>query len=457
MNKSLHLTLVLLVSFSASLSFAQRDSSVSLVNRTAAALLIDDGDKLFDEGQVRPAMVKYNDAVSKNPFSARAHYGVANCQYKILNFGFAEKSATKAYELDSTLADAVFLLALTKHRLSLFDEALKYYNQALELYRKAALKELNIPFLIECVDFAKNALKIESNFSRKPMNGANSDFLDYSPVLYDGGKRLFFVSRRNNTTGGMRNPADQVYFEDVYYAVWNAKTSEWDSITNKIGKLNSPGFDAVSHMSADGTLLYMTINNTMVPKVKRSNRTGSSDIAMAKLGKNGVWAAPKVIQGGINTDFFEGSPTLTADGKTMYFTAQRRTSAGEGTEIMMSQMIGKTWSKAMALSGELNNKGRQTTPYITSDGNYLFFSSDSHIGMGGYDIFVSKRQGNSWSKPLNLGAGFNTVNDDTHFKYYPEWKIAVLASIEIVENKATYNMYTIDMSNFDLDALKFEW
>lgn len=457
MNKSLRFTLVVIVCLTSSFSFAQRDSSVSLVNRTAAALLIDEGDKLFDEGQVRPAMVKYNDAVSKNPFSARAHFGVANCQYKILNYGFAEKSATTSYELDSTLADAVFLLALTKHRLSQFDEAIKYYNQALDLYKRAALKDLNIPFLLECVAFAQKTLKDGEKFTRKQMPGANSDFLDYSPVLYDGGKRLFFVSRRNNTTGGMRNPADQVYFEDVYYAVWNAKTSEWDSITNKIGKLNSPGFDAVSHISTDGTLLYMTINNTMVPKVKRSNRTGSSDIAMAKLGKNGVWAAPKVIQGGINTDFFEGSPTLTSDGKTMYFAAQRRMSSGEGTEIMMSQMVGKTWGKAEAISGGVNNKGRQTTPYITPDGNYLFFSSDSHLGMGGYDIFVAKRQGNSWSKPLNLGAGFNTVNDDTHFKYYPQWKIAVLASIEILDNKATYNMYSIDMNNFDLDALKFEW
>jgi len=241
MNKSLRFTLVVIVCLTSSFSFAQRDSSVSLVNRTAAALLIDEGDKLFDEGQVRPAMVKYNDAVSKNPFSARAHFGVANCQYKILNYGFAEKSATTSYELDSTLADAVFLLALTKHRLSQFDEAIKYYNQALDLYKRAALKDLNIPFLLECVAFAQKTLKDGEKFTRKPMQGANSDFLDYSPVLYDGGKRLFFVSRRNNTTGGMRNPADQVYFEDVYYAVWNAKTSEWDSITNKIGKLNSPG------------------------------------------------------------------------------------------------------------------------------------------------------------------------------------------------------------------------
>jgi hypothetical protein len=449
-------TLVLFVAITG-FSSAQRDSSVSLVNKSAALLLIDEGDRLFDEGQVRAAMVKYNDAVAKNPFSAKAHFGIANCQYKILNYGFAEKSVSTAFELDAELADAAFLLALTKHRLNQLDDAAKYYEMAQTLYKKGINKELNIPFLLECVAYAKLVQGDANKFKRKPMNGANSDFMDYSPVLYDGGKRMFFVSRRNNTTGGMRNPADQVYFEDVYYAVWNPKTSEWDSVTNKIGKLNTPGFDAISHISADGTVLFMTVNNTMVPKIKLKAMTGSSDIAMAKLGKNGVWAAPKVIQGGINTDFFEGSPTLTADGKTMYFTAQRRTSEGEGTAIMVSNLIGKSWSKAVAIAGKVNTKGRQTTPYVSPDGKYLFFSSDSHLGMGGYDIFVAKKQGDTWSKPVNLGAGINTVNDDTHFKYYPELKMAVLASIEVVDNKATYNMYTVDMSNFDLESLKFEW
>jgi hypothetical protein len=457
MNTNFYFTLVLLLGLTASSSFGQRDSSVSLVNKAAAVLLLDEGDRLFDEGQVRAAMVKYNDAIAKNPFSAKSHYGLANCQYKILNFGFAEKSAATAYDLDSTFADAAFLLALSKHRLSKFDEAEKYYKRAEMLYKNGTIKELNIPFLIECLRFAQKIEKEGPKFTRKPMVGANSDFMDYSPLLYAGGKRLFFVSRRNNTTGGMRNPADQIYFEDIYHAVWNEKTAEWDSITNKIGRLNTAGFDAVSHISADETVLFLTVNNTMVPKVKRKNRTKSSDIATVKLGKNGIWPAPKVIQGAVNTDFYEGSPSLTADMKTMYFAAQRRTSDGQGTEIMMSQAAGKNWSKAEVVAGGVNNKGRQTTPFITPDGNYLFFSSDSHLGLGGYDIFVAKRQGNNWSKPINLGAGINSVNDDTHFKYYPQWKMAVLASIEIIENKATYNMYTVDMSNFDLDAFKFEW
>jgi hypothetical protein len=178
---------------------------------------------------------------------------------------------------------------------------------------------------------------------------------------------------------------------------------------------------------------------------------------MAKKRSNGDWSAPKAIQGAVNSDFFEGSATLTADGKTMYYVAQTAKSTNESTDIYVSRLQGKTWSKGEKLSTNINNNGRQTTPFITSDGNYLFFSSNSHDGIGGFDIYVSKRKGDSWSKPFLLDLGINSVNDDTHFKYYPELNLGVLASIVIDENKATYNMFTVDMSNFDLENLKFEW
>jgi hypothetical protein len=77
--------------------------------------------------------------------------------------------------------------------------------------------------------------------------------------------------------------------------------------------------------------------------------------------------------------------------------------------------------------------------------------------MGGLDIFVSKQHGTQWSKPINLGYGINSVNDDTHFKYYPDLKMGVLASVVLDGNTAVYNLYTVNMSDFDLDKIKFEF
>jgi tetratricopeptide (TPR) repeat protein len=456
LNRRLLPFALFIVLFSSSV-FSQSDTTVTLVNKAAAKLLIDEAQGLLDEGQVRAAYAKFNQAQTKNPNSIAACIGAGESQYKMLNFGYALEEAKKALKINPENADACMLYAMSSHRLSDLLEALKYYTKAQSLYNSTDNKTLDIPFLKSCVEFALSFQSKPVKIERKPIQGVNSEFMDYSPVLFDGGKRMYFVSRRNGTTGGGRNPADLLYYEDIYEAVWNPRKQIWDSVSNKIGRLNSKGFDAVSFVSTDGERVYLTINNAMVPRTKRKDRTGSSDIAIAKLSKSGTWSKPKLLSNAINSDFFEGSPSLPADEKSIYFVAQRRTSEGEGTEILVSVLNGNDWSKATSVSKVINNKGRQTTPFITPDENYLFFSSDSHIGMGGYDIFVSKRSGTSWSYPVNLGPGINSVNDDTHFKYYPELKKAVLASIEIDGNRATYNMYEVDLSNFDLESLSYDW
>ena len=111
---------------------------------------------------------------------------------------------------------------------------------------------------------------------------------------------------------------------------------------------------------------------------------------------------------------------------------------------------GKKWGEAVPLPMNVNTKGRETTPYLTPDGKYLFFSSDGHKGMGGYDIYVSQNFGTSWSKPINLGSSVNTVNDDTHFQYYPELKIAMMAGVTLDEMQCNYNIYEVDLDKAQL-------
>jgi len=144
---------------------------------------------------------------------------------------------------------------------------------------------------------------------------------------------------------------------------------------------------------------------------------------------------------------------MTADGNTLYFVSDRNGSK-KSTDIYVAQKNGKTWGDAMPLSDTINSIGAETTPYITPDGRYLFFSSNGHLGMGGFDIFVSENLGNSWSKPVNLGITINSVNNDTHFKYYPELKKAVLASVEILGQKSSLDIYEVDMTGFEYPAVK---
>ena len=239
---------------------------------------------------------------------------------------------------------------------------------------------------------------------------------------------------------------DDNYFEDIYMSLWNAEINDWDSVTNAL-KWNTKGFDALTYVSNDGKYALMTINNESMDKAT----TSSSDIFELSLSAStGKWGSPKAIDNkSINSSYYDGSATMTADRKTMYFVSDRKGDK-KSTDIYRVQKDGSTWGKAEALSDYINTTGRETTPYITPDGKFLFFSSDGLPGMGGLDIYVSELKGGVFGQPVNLGSLVNSFTDDTHFSYYPEFKKGYVASVTTSGEKANYDLYEIDLSEFSL-------
>ena len=122
------------------------------------------------------------------------------------------------------------------------------------------------------------------------------------------------------------------------------------------------------------------------------------------------------------------------------------------TDIYVVHRDGKSWGDAEPLPESINSEGRETTPYITPDGRYLFFSSDGHLGMGGLDIYVVENKGDGWGTPVNLGIGVNTVNNDSHFVYSIDENKAYISGYEIVGEKSSIDIYEIDMSTFVFPA-----
>ena len=133
----------------------------------------------------------------------------------------------------------------------------------------------------------------------------------------------------------------------------------------------------------------------------------------------------------------------------MYFVSDRKGDT-RSTDIYVSHKNGKSWGEAIPLSDSINTPGRETTPFISPDGKYLFFSSDGHLGFGNLDVYVSENIGGKWSSPINMGYGINSVNNDTHFYYNKELQKAFISGFEIVGNKANIDCYEIDMQNFKL-------
>lgn len=424
------------------------DSTTNIIDKSTALVLVEEGKRLFAEGKVRDALTQFRQCASKDPNSWRPIYWIANCHYSMSNYGFALKYAREAMKKDSVDIDKEVyeLLGKTYHQLGFIDSAQINYQHALTYISPGRAKDLNIAWKIEQCKFAKSLIESGEKSKRIHMSGdINSGFNDYAPILSHDGKTIYFTSRRNNTKGARMNPDDQEYFEDVYRGVWNESDQKWDSITNDVDRINSDGFDSFSHLSADGLSALMTINTSATDNKKT---TKGSDIFELVFTNKGKWSSPKRIANPtINTGFFEASPTLTADGNTMYFVSDRKADK-KSTDIYVAHKNGKVWGDAVVISDSVNSPGFETTPYITPDGKYLFFSSDGHLGMGGFDVFVSENLGDNWSKPKNLGISINSVNNDTHFKYYPELKKAVMSGFEIVGQKSSMDLYEVDMSDF---------
>jgi hypothetical protein len=200
-------------------------------------------------------------------------------------------------------------------------------------------------------------------------------------------------------------------------------------------------------VSKDGLTALGTLNTT----ASKEASTQGSDIFELTAQTAGVWDDKRIVTDipGLNTSFFEGSPsktdTIWIDEFTyleeLYFVSDRQAEKF-ATDIYVAKKINGIWqAEVKALGRGINTEGRETTPFITPDGQFLFFASDSHPGMGGYDIFVCQRNGIEWSAPKNLGAGVNNTLDDTHLQISADQQKIIWASVSEIEGLFSYNIF----------------
>jgi Tol biopolymer transport system component len=276
----------------------------------------------------------------------------------------------------------------------------------------------------------------------------NTKYDEYGPILSADGQTLYFTTRNPDSKGANLNPDDQRFFEDIYQASTALDDNgKWTRFFSYNDLLNTEGFDALSFVSKDGLLALGTLNTT----ASKEANTQGSDIFELTAEANGVWDDKRIINEipGLNTSYFEGSPSKTdtvwIDEYTyveeLYFVSDREAEKF-ATDIYVAQRINGIWqAEVKALGRSINTEGRETTPYVTPDGQFLFFASDGHEGMGGYDIFVCKREGKEWSTPINLGAAINTTLDDTHFQIAADQIRILWASVSEIDGLFSYNLF----------------
>lgn len=438
-------------------NFIPPDSNANIIEKSAGALAVGEGRAFLGEGQVRQALLKFREAIQKDKKNANAHYYMGECNFLLRRYEKALEKAQDAFKIKPDVNDEVhYLMARSQHMLGMFDEAIKNYEKTRELLVKSKqrLKDLRVDdYILQC-KFAQEALKAaDSAMEVKKLAGEiNSIYPDYGFIWADS--IAYFTSRRPDTKGGGINPADNIYFEDIYGATLK-ENGEYGKISNEISRINSNGFESISFITADGMMALMTVNNEMAraKEDKVKYKTGSSDIWYAKKSKRGTWNAPRPFGKNINTSFFEGAAVLDANGTTMYFVSERKGGKGE-SDIWMADQLGKDWNKPVNLGDSINTPFKETTPWLSPDGKYLFFASQGHEdNMGGYDIFVSKKLRDGWAKAKNLGIHINSATDDFYFRMVPGKKKGHFSRIVVEEGVGNYKILEVDLSKLDLDAM----
>ena len=234
-------------------------------------------------------------------------------------------------------------------------------------------------------------MNLRKPFSRK----INSKYDEYGAILIYGGKRLFFTARQPETTGNNMNPDDQKFFEDMYMANWDEKSNNWIVNTEWMEDYNTEGFDALNFMSRNGMYGLITVNTS----ASAEKTTSSSEIYEFEVDEeDSTWYVDPIKNETINTSYFEGAATITDSlfdedesyTQTLYFISDRKGDKSL-TDIYSIERIDDKWGIAKP-EVALNTLGRETTPFVTGDGKYIFFSSDALPGMGGYDVYYSENK-----------------------------------------------------------------
>ncbi len=255
---------------------------------------------------------------------------------------------------------------------------------------------------IENCDFAIDAIRNPVPFEPVDIGSAiNTADDEYWPTLTADEQILIFTRQTRRDPSGRRVPANLREDFFISYFIDN----KWTPAEEIGPPLNSELNEGAPSVTADGRLIFFTGCN-------RDDGHGSCDIYFAeRVGDR--WGDPVNLGSPVNTSLWEAQPSVSADGKTLYFSSNRK--GGQGNmDIWYSSYLGDgRWGTPVNMGGLINTGGNEMSPFIHPDNRTLYFSSDGHTGMGGYDIFVTRRddEGN-WTTPENLGYPLNTHYDE---------------------------------------------
>jgi WD40-like Beta Propeller Repeat len=223
--------------------------------------------------------------------------------------------------------------------------------------------------------------------------GANGPSFDGSPTVSSSERVLFLTSNRANGQ------------EDIFVSTRQRRSDLWGEAVNIGPPVNTPDANENGlRLSLDGKSLYFSSN--------RPGGFGSSDLyVVTRQSKNHPWSSPANLGPLVNTEIFEGFPTPSADGNTLYFNRSTTASSPDGDIWITTRLNSEEpWGIPEPLPQPVNGPSAEFAPSISTDGLRLYFASERPGNIGFLDIWMARRTSvtGAWEPPENLGPDVNT-------------------------------------------------
>ena len=393
------------------LSFVAISLTVSAQNKNTKL-----ADKLFARFEYIDAAREYLKLVENGKADPYVYKQLADANYNMFNSTEAVKWYAKATETQQD-AETYYRYAQMLKAESKYDDA----NKQMRKFAAAAPNDLRAKAFNENPNYIPRLLDKTKLYDVKSSD-ISSDKSDFGAVLYDNS--LYFASARN---GARKNYGwTDEPFLDIYKADYNTDGTITNATT--VTELNSKWHDGPITISADGKTAYFASESykekESTPKNKAANAK-FSQVYLFSVTKNGDnWGSISSLPFN-DTAFSNSNPSLSRDGKTLYFSSNRPSSLG-GTDIWKVAINADgTYGEPQNLGNKVNTEGNETFPFIADDNKTLFFASSGKQGLGGLDIYQIDLSG---GEATNLGKPVNTEKDDFAFTFNESKKIGFLSS-----------------------------
>jgi tetratricopeptide (TPR) repeat protein len=365
------------------------------------------------------ALPLYLALVKKEPNNYEYNYRLGICY---LNTNNNKKEAVKYFEFCTKQPkadnDAWLFLGQAYHHAMRWDDAITAYT-TYKLKADKAGKDRADLYIQQCSN-GKVLIKTPLNVTFEALGKeVNSEFPDYYPFVTQDESMLCFTSRRKGNVGSPTVEMDGYFASDIYFS--RSLNGVYGKAKNAGAMVNGNYDEQCVGLSADGSWMTVYVDNIST----------AGEIMFSAYNKS--FAKPVAFDGidnNINSGF-ETAGSLSPDGSVLFFASERDGGQG-GTDLWMVRKLpnGK-WSLAQNLGAVVNTEWGEDFPYMAPDGKTLYFSSEGHNSMGGYDLFYTiwDCENNTFTTPKNIGYPINNTENNMSICYTEANRVAYISTV----------------------------